>query len=535
MRERRFRHAYEPPLTARARRCCGSPPPSASPRRTSPTSRAASSAATGRRSPTTRRCGAGRTTSARRSGARSGTTPGVVGSAASARSSTATRMPGARWFPDARLNFAENLLARRARRRRRRCAGVPRRGQARAPRVARGARRDDVARGRGAEGAGNRGRRSRRGLPAQHARGDRRDAGRDEPRRDLVVVLARFRRAGRARPLRPDRAARALRRRRLLVQRQGAADSRQGGRDRRRGCRRVERVVVVPYLERRGRAAGPLAHPRRRSRWDAFLGAHAGAPIEYARLPFDHPLYILYSSGTTGVPKCIVHGAGRHAAAAPQGASAARRPQAGRSAVLLHDLRLDDVELARVRPRRRARRCCSTTGRRSSTAARCCGISPKPSGCTHFGTSAKYIDHAKKIGVVPRKDFALAHLRTLFSTGSPLAPESFDYVYQCVKDDLCLSSIAGGTDIVSCFALGCPTLPVWRGELQCRGLGMRGRRLRRRRQADRAGTKSRASSSARRRFRRCRSGSGTIPATRSTAPRTSSAFPASGATATTSS
>ena len=91
---------------------------------------------------------------------------------------------------------------------------------------------------------------------------------------------------------------------------------------------------------------------------------------------------------------------------------------------------------------------------------------------THFGTSAKYIDHAKKIGVVPRKDFALAHLRTLFSTGSPLAPESFDYVYQCVKDDLCLSSISGGTDIVSCFALGCPTLPVWRGELQCRGLGM---------------------------------------------------------------
>jgi acetoacetyl-CoA synthetase len=91
---------------------------------------------------------------------------------------------------------------------------------------------------------------------------------------------------------------------------------------------------------------------------------------------------------------------------------------------------------------------------------------------THFGTSAKYVDHAKKIGVVPCKDFALAHLRTLFSTGSPLAPESFDYVYQCVKSDLCLSSIAGGTDIVSCFALGCPTLPVWRGELQCRGLGM---------------------------------------------------------------
>ncbi|MEO6749200.1 MAG: AMP-binding protein, partial [Casimicrobiaceae bacterium] len=91
---------------------------------------------------------------------------------------------------------------------------------------------------------------------------------------------------------------------------------------------------------------------------------------------------------------------------------------------------------------------------------------------THFGTSAKYIDALKKIAQVPRKDYALPALRTLFSTGSPLAPESFDYVYQCIKDDLCLSSISGGTDIVSCFALGAPTLPVYRGEIQCRGLGM---------------------------------------------------------------
>jgi len=91
---------------------------------------------------------------------------------------------------------------------------------------------------------------------------------------------------------------------------------------------------------------------------------------------------------------------------------------------------------------------------------------------THFGTSAKYIDAAKKICTVPSKDYELSQLRTMFSTGSPLGPESFDYVYQCVKEDLCLSSISGGTDIVSCFALGNPTLPVWRGELQCRGLGM---------------------------------------------------------------
>jgi acetoacetyl-CoA synthetase len=119
---------------------------------------------------------------------------------------------------------------------------------------------------------------------------------------------------------------------------------------------------------------------------------------------------------------------------------------------------------------------------------------------THFGTSAKYIDHAKKLGVVPRKDYALKDLRTMLSTGSPLAPESFDYVYQCVKSDLCLSSIAGGTDIVSCFALGNPTLPVWRGELQCRGLGMRVDVYDDDGQADsRPGRSRRASSSARRR------------------------------------
>jgi acetoacetyl-CoA synthetase len=91
---------------------------------------------------------------------------------------------------------------------------------------------------------------------------------------------------------------------------------------------------------------------------------------------------------------------------------------------------------------------------------------------THFGTSAKYIDALRKIALVPRKDFDLGSLQTVLSTGSPLAPESFDYVYQTVKDDVCLSSISGGTDIISCFALGNPTLPVWRGELQCRALGL---------------------------------------------------------------
>jgi acetoacetyl-CoA synthetase len=92
--------------------------------------------------------------------------------------------------------------------------------------------------------------------------------------------------------------------------------------------------------------------------------------------------------------------------------------------------------------------------------------------CTLFGTSAKYIDASKKAGIVPRRTHALPALRSILTTGSPLLPESFDYVYQCVKSDVHLASISGGTDIMACFALGNPTLPVYRGELQCRGLGM---------------------------------------------------------------
>jgi acetoacetyl-CoA synthetase len=233
----------------------------------------------------------------------------------------------------------------------------------------------------------------------------------------------------------------------------------------------VERVVVIPYLEATGQGPGDAARVRGAVGWETFLAPHSAGRIDYARLPFDHPLYILYSSGTTGAPKCIVHGAG------------GTLLQHLKEHLLHGDVKAGD------------RLFYFTTclwmmwnwlvsGLGAGATLLLYDGSPfidrgkvlwdfaEAERTTHFGTSAKYIDHAKKIGVVPCKDFALAHLRTLFSTGSPLAPESFDYVYQCVKSDLCLSSIAGGTDIVSCFALGCPTLPVWRGELQCRGLGM---------------------------------------------------------------
>ena len=233
----------------------------------------------------------------------------------------------------------------------------------------------------------------------------------------------------------------------------------------------VERVVVVPYLEQSAGLRSDLAAVRGAVPWDVWLAPFLPGPLDYVALPFDHPLYILYSSGTTGVPKCIVHGAGgtllQHLKelALHGDVKAGDRlfyfttcgwmmwnwlvsGMAARATLLLYD------------------------GSPFIDRGRILWEFADAERMTHFGTSAKYIDAQKKIALVPRKDFSLATVRTMFSTGSPLSPESFDYVYQCVKDDLCLSSISGGTDIVSCFALGAPTLPVWRGELQCRGLGM---------------------------------------------------------------
>jgi acetoacetyl-CoA synthetase len=232
----------------------------------------------------------------------------------------------------------------------------------------------------------------------------------------------------------------------------------------------LRQVVVVPYL---GNQSSPgAASISRAVAWDDFLGPHAAGTIAFETLPFDHPLFIMYSSGTTGVPKCIVHGAG------------------GTLLQHLKEHRLHgDVKLA---DRLFYFTTCGwmmwnwlVSGLASNATLLLFDGSPfvdrgrvlwdlaEKERMTHFGASAKYIDALKKAGLVPRKDYALSALHTMFSTGSPLSPESFDYVYQCIKTDLCLSSISGGTDIISCFALGCPTRPVWRGELQCRGLGLR--------------------------------------------------------------
>jgi acetoacetyl-CoA synthetase len=238
----------------------------------------------------------------------------------------------------------------------------------------------------------------------------------------------------------------------------------------------VERVVVVPYLGRDAEVVDALnssfnGRPKHAERWSDVVSARSERRPRFPRLPFGHPLFILFSSGTTGMPKCIVHSAG---------------------GVLLkhiceHRLHADVNSGDRL--------FYFTTlgwmmwnwlvsGLASGATLLLYDGSPfHPSGhvlwdyaaaerCTHFGTSAKYIDSLKKAGFAPGRSHDLSSLRSVMSTGSPLAPESFDHVYEAIKREIHLASISGGTDICGCFVLGNPIKPVWRGEIQGPALGL---------------------------------------------------------------
>ncbi|PMV20325.1 MULTISPECIES: acetoacetate--CoA ligase [unclassified Pseudomonas] len=230
----------------------------------------------------------------------------------------------------------------------------------------------------------------------------------------------------------------------------------------------LEQLIIVPYAKPQARIEDYQTQARV-ALWQDFY--QPGGEPDFVAVPFDHPLYILYSSGTTGVPKCIIHGTG--------GVLLTHLKEHGLHA----DLSREDCLFYYTTCGWMMWNWLVSVLAIGATAVLYDGspFHPGPErlidliDAEHisvFGTSPKFLATLEKAGLQPRLSHDLGSLKALISTGSPLSPQSYDYVYREIKAELCLSSMSGGTDIVSCFVIGNPVLPVRHGEMQCKSLAM---------------------------------------------------------------
>lgn len=391
---------------------------------------------------------------------------GVVANRRHSRVLGDRRMPGAEWFPGARLNFAENLL-------REALYGDPAKPAITA--VSESRPRRQLSYGELCRAVG-----AFQGFLLEQgvSRGDRVAGIVTNTPEALIAMLATASLGAIWSSASPDFGVNGI------LDRFGQIDPKLLVADNgyRYHGKRFVRLEQVQALQRQLPSAEAVvmisnlpdvAVPQERNliRWEDALTVDQGHRPTFEPLPFDHPLYILYSSGTTGVPKCLVHGAG------------GTLLQHSKELLLHGDIRPGDAFFY-----------FTTTGWMMwnwlvsglLTGAELILFDGSPNypnldalwalaereRITHFGTSAKFLGSCRNAGLLPGHAHDLDRLRVIFSTGSPLLPEDFDYVYQAVKADVLLGSISGGTDIVSCFVGTCPILPVCRGEIQCKMLGM---------------------------------------------------------------
>ena len=376
-----------------------------------------------------------------------------------------TRMPGARWFPDARLNFAENLLRCRDDR-----PAIVFRGENQVRRTLSFRELYDLTA------------RIAAALRAVGIRpGDRIAAFVPNAPETIAAMLAATSCGAVWSSCSPDFGVPGVVDRfgqiepRILLCADGYMhrgrwfDSLEKVQQVRAEIPSIEHVVVFPWDG--ASLHGELA-PAGAVSLSEFITPHEAGEIAFAQLPFDHPLYIMFSSGTTGKPKCIVHGAGGtliehlkehllHTDLRPSDRLFYQTTcgwmmwnwlasgLAGGATLILYD---GDpfLEEGHILWRMAAEE-----------------------GVTIFGTNAKYLALIEKNGLKPNASHDLGQIHTILSTGSPLLPESFDFVYRDIRSEVCLSSISGGTDILGCFVLGSPLLPVYRGEIQTRSLGLK--------------------------------------------------------------